>query len=52
MFGFWDTFVTTFLIDYIDTILASSRQELAKFGIQNLFTAYVAIALFSAPAYG
>jgi MFS family permease len=25
---------------------------LAKFGIQNLFTAYVAIALFSAPAYG
>jgi MFS family permease len=50
IFWFWDTFVTTFLIDYIEEILSKSKEELWIF--QNLFTAYVFIALFSGPAYG
>jgi MFS family permease len=50
IFGFWDTFVTTFLIDYIEEILSNSKWDLGIF--QNLFTAYVFIAFFSLPAYG
>jgi MFS family permease len=52
IFGFWDTFVTTFLIDYIDEILKESAEDVRKFDPFNIFTAYVFIALFCIPAYG
>ncbi|MDD2870973.1 MAG: hypothetical protein PHS49_03200 [Candidatus Gracilibacteria bacterium] len=52
LFGFWDTFVTSFLIDFIDGILVKNSSDLAKFNLQNIFTAYVFIALLAIPAYG
>lgn len=51
LFGFWDTFVTSFLIDFIDWILSDNSSELAKFNLQNIFTAYVFIAFLAIPAY-
>jgi hypothetical protein len=51
IFGFWDTFVTTFLIDYIDNIIVRSADDIKKFDPFNIFTAYVFIALFCVPAY-
>jgi hypothetical protein len=49
-FGMWDNFVTTFLLDYIDDIMSTSK-EVAKFDKFNLLTAYVVIAIFCIPSY-
>ncbi len=51
LFGFWDTFVTSFLIDFIDEVIRNNQNDLAKFYIQNIFTAYVFIAILAIPAY-
>lgn len=51
IFGFWDNFATTFLIDYIDKILIASHDTLTRFHIQDLLTAYVVIWLIWIPAY-
>lgn len=51
IFWFWDNFVTTFLIDYIDEILASSKEELVRFYVQDLMTAYVVIWIICIPAF-
>lgn len=51
LFWFWDTFVTSFLIDFIDWILVKNSQELEAFNLRNIFTAYVFIALLAIPAY-
>lgn len=51
LFWFWDTFVTSFLIDFIDSVLVKSSSDLAKFNLQNIFTAYVFIAILAVPAY-
>ncbi|MDP2091092.1 MAG: hypothetical protein Q8K30_05870 [Candidatus Gracilibacteria bacterium] len=52
LFGFWDTFVTSFLIDFIDQVIRNNRSDLEKFYIENIFTAYVFIAILAIPAYG
>ncbi|NVP17523.1 MFS transporter [Candidatus Gracilibacteria bacterium] len=52
LFGFWDTFIVSFLIDFIDQILTKNADDLAKFKLQSIFTAYVFIALLAIPAYG
>lgn len=51
IFGFWDNFVTTFLIDYIDEILWHNQEELRKFHVQNVMTAYVFIWIICIPAF-
>jgi hypothetical protein len=51
LFWFWDTFVTSFLIDFIDSILSKNAADLSTFKVQNIFTAYVFIALLAIPAY-
>lgn len=51
LFGFWDTFVTSFLIDFIDQVLNNNKEDLASFNLQNIFTAYVFIAFLAIPAY-
>lgn len=51
LFWCWDNFVTTFLIDYIDDILSANSQELAKYKLQNVLTAYICVWLFCIPAY-
>jgi hypothetical protein len=51
LFWFWDTFVTSFLIDFIDWILLKNTSELAKFNLENIFTAYIFIAILAIPAY-
>lgn len=48
IFWFWDTFVTSFLIDYIDQII---RSDNSKYIIKNIVTAYSVIAIFAIPAY-
>ncbi|MDD4151370.1 MAG: MFS transporter [Candidatus Gracilibacteria bacterium] len=45
LFGFWDTFVTSFLIDFLNGILESSK-------VPKLISAYVFIAMLAIPAYG
>lgn len=51
LFWFWDTFVTSFLIDFINWILVKNSTELSRFNLQNILTAYVFIALLAIPAY-
>jgi len=51
IFWFWDTFVTSFLIDFLDWVLVNSAEDLNKFNLQNVLTAYVVIAIFAIPAY-
>lgn len=51
LFWFWDTFIVSFLIDFIDQILTKNADDLAKFKLQSIFTAYVFIALLAIPAY-
>lgn len=51
LFWFWDTFVTSFLIDFIDQILSKNASDLSSIKLQNIFTAYVFIALLAIPAY-
>lgn len=50
-FGFWDTFVTSFLIDFLDKVLENSRWELQSVYLANVMTSYVFIALLAIPAY-
>lgn len=45
LFGFWDTFVTSFLIDFLNWILKTNQ-------VPTLISAYVFIALLAVPAYG
>lgn len=51
LFGFWDTFVASFLIDFINQILSKNADDLAKVYLKNIFTAYLFIALLAIPAY-
>ncbi len=51
LFWFWDTFVITFLIDFIDEILVKNSTDLEKYNLNNIFTAYVFIAILAIPAY-
>lgn len=44
LFWFWDTFVTSFLIDFLNWILESSK-------VPKLISAYVFIAMLAIPAY-
>ncbi|MFA6090459.1 MAG: MFS transporter [Candidatus Gracilibacteria bacterium] len=49
-FGFWDTFVVTFLIDFLDKIISSNSDNIL---VQTkLFTGYVFIAVLAIPAFG
>lgn len=49
-FGFWDTFVVTFLVDFLDKIINSNRDILLL--QTKLFTGYVFIAILAIPAFG
>lgn len=49
-FGFWDTFVVTFLVDFLDKIINSNRDNLLL--QTKLFTGYVFIAILAIPAFG
>lgn len=51
LFWFWDTFVASFLIDFLDQVLRNNMADLAAFKLQNILTAYVFIALLAIPAY-
>ena len=46
-FWLWDTFVTSFLIDFLNKILAQNKDNF----IAQLMTGYVFIALLAIPAY-
>ncbi|MDD2486823.1 MAG: MFS transporter [Candidatus Gracilibacteria bacterium] len=48
LFGFWDTFVTTFLIDFLNNILNQNKDNF----IAQLMTGYIFIAVLAVPAYG
>lgn len=49
-FGFWDTFVITFLVDFLNKIISNNNDNIL---IQTrLFTGYVFIALLAIPAFG
>lgn len=50
-FWFWDTFVTSFLIDFLDKIIEWSREDLARVYLQNVMSSYVFIAALAVPAY-
>ncbi|MDD2891621.1 MAG: hypothetical protein PHQ95_01530 [Candidatus Gracilibacteria bacterium] len=50
LFGFWDTFVVTFLVDFLNKIIAGDGDNiLVK---TKLFTGYVFIAVLAIPAFG
>lgn len=50
LFGFWDTFVVTFLVDFLDKIIASNGDNIL---VQTkLFTGYIFIAILAIPAFG
>lgn len=51
LFGFWDTFVTSFLIDFLEQIISINSEALKDLYLQNILTAYVFIALLAIPAY-
>lgn len=46
LFGFWDTFVVTFLVEFLNKIIQTSDIHTA------LFTGYVFIAILAIPAFG
>ena len=48
-FGFWDTFVVTFLIDFLNRIILNNDNIILR---TQLFTGYVFIALLAIPAFG
>lgn len=50
-FGFWDTFVTSFLIDYLDWIIKWNEESLKQVYLQTVMTSYVFIAILAIPAY-
>ena len=50
MFGFWDTFAVTFLIEFLDKLINSDTSNML---VQTkLVTGYVFIGLLAVPAYG
>lgn len=51
IFGFWDTFVTSFLIDFLEKVINSNQQELKKVYLSSIMSSYVFIALLALPAY-
>lgn len=51
LFWFWDTFVTSFLIDFLEQIISINSETLKDLYLQNIMTAYVFIALLAIPAY-
>lgn len=48
-FGFWDTFVITFLVEFLNKIIINNDNILLQ---TRLFTGYVFIALLAIPAFG
>ncbi|MDD5376720.1 MAG: MFS transporter [Candidatus Gracilibacteria bacterium] len=48
-FGFWDTFVITFLINFLDKIISNNDNILLQ---TRLFTGYIFVALLAIPAFG
>ncbi len=48
-FGFWDTFVITFLVDFLNKIITNNDNLLLQ---TRLFTGYIFIALLAIPAFG
>lgn len=48
-FGFWDTFVITFLVEFLNKIIVNNDNILLQ---TRLFTGYVFIALLAIPAFG
>ncbi len=50
-FWFWDTFVTSFLIDFINQVIDNSKWDLSKFYLEKVMTSYVFIAFLAVPAY-
>lgn len=49
-FGFWDTFVVTFLIDFLNKIISNNSNNILL--QTQLFTGYVFIAILAVPAFG
>lgn len=48
-FGFWDTFVITFLVDFLNKIIANNDNIVLQ---TRLFTGYIFIAILAIPAFG
>lgn len=48
-FGFWDTFVITFLISFLDKIISNNDNFILQ---TRLFTGYIFIAILAIPAFG
>lgn len=48
-FGFWDTFVITFLISFLDKIISNNDNFILQ---TRLFTGYMFIAILAIPAFG
>lgn len=48
LFGFWDTFVTSFLIDFLQEMLLRNKDN----PVAALMTGYTFIAALALPAYG
>jgi len=48
-FGFWDTFVITFLVEFLNKIISNNDNILLQ---TRLFTGYIFIALLAVPAFG
>lgn len=51
LFWFWDTFVISFLIDYLDKIIWNSYEELSKLYLWAIMTSYLFIWIIAIPAY-
>lgn len=51
LFWFWDTFVISFLIDYLDQIIRNSSTELSKIYLWAIMTSYMFIWIIAIPAY-
>lgn len=51
LFWFWDTFVISFLIDYLDWIIRWSYQELSQVFLWAIMTSYLFIWIIAVPAY-
>ena len=49
-FGFWDTFVVTFLIDFLNKIISSNSDNIVLKTIP--ITGYIFIAILAMPAFG
>lgn len=51
LFWFWDTFVVSFLIDYLDWIIGNNKWELSKIYLDTIMTSYLFIWIIAVPAY-